>query len=124
MKRPDGSLWQLGSGGFGTVYKAMRNGVQPVAVKALGSVHGEPTKPMTDSDFAHEITILRACRDSNILQFQVRRLPRVWAFRGLVSETTAHLLLQLQAPQLMRTAPAWPALLCRERASRTAARCW
>jgi hypothetical protein len=38
LKRPDGSDWQLGSGGFGTVYKAMFNGVQPVAVKALGTV--------------------------------------------------------------------------------------
>lgn len=35
VKRPDGSPWQLGSGGFGTVYKALRNGVQPVAVKML-----------------------------------------------------------------------------------------
>ena len=38
MKRPDGTDWQLGSGGFGTVFKALRNGVQPVAVKVLGSV--------------------------------------------------------------------------------------
>ncbi len=35
MKRPDGSEWELGSGGFGKVYKALRNGVQPVAVKML-----------------------------------------------------------------------------------------
>ena len=35
MKRPDGSDWELGSGGFGKVYKALRNGVQPVAVKML-----------------------------------------------------------------------------------------
>ena len=35
MKRPDGSEWELGSGGFGKVYKALRNGVQPVAVKVL-----------------------------------------------------------------------------------------
>lgn len=34
MKRPDGSLWRLGAGGFGTVFKAMLHGVQPVAVKA------------------------------------------------------------------------------------------
>jgi hypothetical protein len=31
-KRPDGSLWQLGAGGFGRVYKAMRYGFTPVAV--------------------------------------------------------------------------------------------
>jgi hypothetical protein len=35
MKRPDGSDWELGSGGFGKVFKALRNGVQPVAVKVL-----------------------------------------------------------------------------------------
>ena len=49
----------------------MRNGVQPVAVKVLGSTNGMPLKAMTDSDFAQEISILRACRDTNILQFQV-----------------------------------------------------
>lgn len=35
MRRPDGSEWQLGAGGYGKVYKALRNGVQPVAVKVL-----------------------------------------------------------------------------------------
>lgn len=35
MKRADGSDWELGCGGFGKVYKAMRNGAQPVAVKVL-----------------------------------------------------------------------------------------
>lgn len=38
LQRPDGSLWQLGSGGFGTVFKALRNGVTTVAVKVLGAV--------------------------------------------------------------------------------------
>ncbi len=35
MKRPDGGDWELGSGGFGQVYKALRHGVQPVAVKII-----------------------------------------------------------------------------------------
>lgn len=30
-KRPDGTLWHLGAGSFGQVFKAMRGGVQPVA---------------------------------------------------------------------------------------------
>lgn len=30
-KREDGSLWHLGGGSFGQVFKAIRNGVQPVA---------------------------------------------------------------------------------------------
>ncbi len=41
LKRSDGGEWRLGAGGFGTVYKAMRNGVQPVAVKVLGVVSGD-----------------------------------------------------------------------------------
>lgn len=35
MKRSDGTDWEIGAGGFGKVYKAMRNGVQQVAVKVL-----------------------------------------------------------------------------------------
>lgn len=30
-KRPDGSLWHLGGGSFGQVFKAMKSGVAPVA---------------------------------------------------------------------------------------------
>ena len=33
MKRADGSDWVLGSGGFGSVYKALMNGFDVVAVK-------------------------------------------------------------------------------------------
>lgn len=36
-RRPDGSLWKLGSGGFGTVYKALKNDVLPVAAKLLAA---------------------------------------------------------------------------------------
>ena len=33
LKKADGSDWILGSGGFGSVYKAQMNGVNIVAVK-------------------------------------------------------------------------------------------
>ena len=67
-KRSDGSDWIIGAGGFGRVYKAFRNGVQPVAVKVI------PTKKDGSSDdrnaVRQEVAILRACRDPNIVQFQ------------------------------------------------------
>ncbi|KAI3430353.1 hypothetical protein D9Q98_004948 [Chlorella vulgaris] len=70
LKRPDGSDWRIGSGGFGTVFKAMRNGVQPVAVKVIQAGAGEMQATMSDDEFAREVSILRSCRDTNILQFQ------------------------------------------------------
>lgn len=36
-RRPDGTLWLLGEGACGQVYKALRNGVQDVAVKVLAA---------------------------------------------------------------------------------------
>lgn len=36
-RRPDGTLWLLGEGACGKVYKAMRDGVQEVAVKVLAA---------------------------------------------------------------------------------------
>lgn len=71
LNRPDGSPWQLGSGGFGVVMKARCNGAQPVAVKVLRPTT-DVTGRLSDADFAREISILRACRDANILQFVVR----------------------------------------------------
>ncbi|KAL4447629.1 hypothetical protein ABPG75_004848 [Micractinium tetrahymenae] len=68
LRRPDGSLWQLGSGGFGKVFKAQRAGVQPVAVKVLRAP-AEAAVRLDDAAFAREISILRACRDASILQF-------------------------------------------------------
>jgi hypothetical protein len=63
-KRPNGADWELGSGAFGKVYKAMRNGSQPVAVKLLHETEEE-------KDFGNEIAILKNSRHSNIVQFQV-----------------------------------------------------
>lgn len=42
MKLADGTPWRLGAGGFGTVFKALRNGVTPVAVKVLAAVSNLP----------------------------------------------------------------------------------
>ncbi|KAI3437798.1 hypothetical protein D9Q98_000245 [Chlorella vulgaris] len=67
MKRADGSDWELGAGGFGRVYKALRNGAQPVAVKVLAS--NPDTHHLAMIDFRREITILKACRDPNIVAF-------------------------------------------------------
>ena len=41
-KREDGSLWHLGGGSFGQVFKAIRNGVQPVAGAAQHTVCPSP----------------------------------------------------------------------------------
>ena len=134
MKRPDGSTWELGSGGFGRVYKALRNGAQVVAVKVIpvsgrwwwwccrcrchcccwtagGAVScrsapharqrtpplmAEPAPPLILAwlrrcralqshgstrqaallETRKEIAILRACRDPNIVMFQVSPAER------------------------------------------------
>ncbi|KAI7843216.1 hypothetical protein COHA_003196 [Chlorella ohadii] len=70
MKRPDGSLWRLGAGGFGTVFKALLHGVQPVAVKVLGGSAAPGSKDMSDAEWEHEIAVLRACRHTHVIQFQ------------------------------------------------------
>ncbi|GAB4815748.1 hypothetical protein N2152v2_002794 [Parachlorella kessleri] len=67
MKRPDGGDWELGSGGFGQVYKALRHGVQPVAVKII-MPRGDFGSPAL-LQARKEIAILRSCRDFNILRF-------------------------------------------------------
>jgi hypothetical protein len=49
------------------VYKAQLHGVQTVAVKLLST-----RSPEQLVKFSNEITILKSCRNSNIVQFQVR----------------------------------------------------
>ncbi|PRW39362.1 serine threonine- kinase [Chlorella sorokiniana] len=66
-KRPDGSDWELGTGGFGKVYKALRHGAQPVAVKVLAAV-GDRYQSQEEA-FVREIALLRACRDPNVVAF-------------------------------------------------------
>ena len=68
MRRPDGSEWELGSGGFGKVYKALRNGVQEVAVKVIPAGVGA-LRSAAAAATRQEVAILRCCRDANIVQF-------------------------------------------------------
>ena len=72
LKRPDGSGtdWELGRGAWGRVYKALRGGVQPVAVKELQTGSSGGIQQISVEAFKQEIAILRACRDANIVQFQ------------------------------------------------------
>ena len=61
------------------VYKAVLGGVQTVAVKMLAGQQD----PAAQAKFCREVAILRSCRNSNIVQFQVCR-ARSW------SGTAAH----------------------------------
>eukprot|EP00884_Botryococcus_braunii_P017069 jgi/Botrbrau1/4045/Bobra.152_3s0006.1 len=64
VKRPDGSDWILGTGAFGTVYRALMNGVQPVAVKVM-----ESQDTYARQAVAREIAILKDSRNPHIVQF-------------------------------------------------------
>ncbi|KAK9787355.1 hypothetical protein WJX73_003664 [Symbiochloris irregularis] len=63
----EGRYVMLGSGGYGTVYKGIMDGVNEVAIKLL--------KPETQNSassidkFIAEIDVLRACRDQHIVTF-------------------------------------------------------
>ena len=59
--REDGSLWKLGSGAAGTVYKALLNDVDEVAVKQLSSsILSNVEQQM--AKFREEINLMAACR--------------------------------------------------------------
>lgn len=64
-RRPDGTLWQLGAGAFGTVYKGLYHGVHSVAIKFLHRFRDQKH----NEAFVREVTLLKALRDRNIVQF-------------------------------------------------------
>ena len=66
---PDGQPLTLGVGGFGRVYKGLRNGVQPVAVKALAPSEGLVGRRGSAGSLQREVSVLRSCLDSNLVQF-------------------------------------------------------
>ena len=67
-RRANGKAWKLGSGGCGSVYKAVLDDVMEVAVKFLNSdgVDGVATNMR---QFASEVDIMRACRNNNVVNF-------------------------------------------------------
>ncbi|BDA51135.1 probable serine/threonine-protein kinase STY8 at C-terminar half [Coccomyxa sp. Obi] len=68
-RRPDGTEWELGSGASAKVYKAVRNGVQVVAVKIFTDQVTAEHQARYAEAFRREIFILRSCHDRNIVQF-------------------------------------------------------
>ena len=63
-RKGDGSLWSLGKGGFGVVYKGIMGGVDEVAVKV---VHMQ--SPVFIEQFKHEIDMISKLRHRHIVQF-------------------------------------------------------
>lgn len=64
-QHPDGSQILLGAGSSGKVYKGVRSGVQPVAIKVLHEVNDAEA-----AAFAEEVELLRSLSfDGNIVQF-------------------------------------------------------
>lgn len=64
-KRLDGSLWRLGKGGFGEVFKGMKDGVDEVAVKVI-RIKNTSTAV---EQFKQEIDMISKLRHRHILQF-------------------------------------------------------
>ena len=61
----DGKPWELGKGGYGQVYKGVRDEVQPVAVKMVVQSDRKSCEA-----FIREITMLKSVsRDRNVVQF-------------------------------------------------------
>ena len=64
-KKPDGSLWKLGTGGFGEVFKGLKDSVDEVAVKVIRIQN----TPIAKEQFKREIDIISKLRHRHILQF-------------------------------------------------------
>lgn len=64
-RRPDGTWWQLGTGGYGTVYKGLYHGIHPVAIKIIHHIEEDRHK----DSFIREASLLKALRHKNVVQF-------------------------------------------------------
>lgn len=65
-KNMEGGFVELGTGSFGTVYKALLDGVQPVAAKVIDMGGNQALQ----QNFLQEATLLRRLRHRNVVTFQ------------------------------------------------------
>ena len=65
-KRSDGTPWRLGKGGFGEVFKGLKDGVDEVAVKRIRILSSSPAMI---EQFKQEIDMISRLRHRHILQF-------------------------------------------------------
>ena len=65
-RRSDGTPWSLGKGGFGEVFKGLRDGVDEVAVKVIRISNCTPN---VIAQFKAEIDLISKLRHRNIVQF-------------------------------------------------------
>ncbi|KAK9812494.1 hypothetical protein WJX73_004290 [Symbiochloris irregularis] len=64
-----GHDWKLGAGGFGTVYLAILDGVQPVAMKVVNDPASGDLSMNERRQFEVEMNVLRASRHRNVVSF-------------------------------------------------------
>lgn len=65
-KKSDGTPWRLGKGGFGEVFKGLKDGVDEVAVKRIRLLSASPAMI---EQFKQEIDMISRLRHRHILQF-------------------------------------------------------
>jgi len=65
-KRKDGKLWRLGKGGFGEVFKGVKDGIDEVAVKKIPIEHYHRS---VIEQFKQEIDMISKLRHRHIVQF-------------------------------------------------------
>ena len=65
-KKSDGTPWRLGKGGFGEVFKGLKDGVDEVAVKRIRLLSASPSMI---EQFKQEIDMISRLRHRHILQF-------------------------------------------------------
>ena len=64
-KKEDGSLWRLGRGGFGEVFRGLKDGVDEVAVKVIRI----QSSSAAAAQFKEEIDLISKLRHRHVLQF-------------------------------------------------------